>query len=148
MGRRHHILVVDDEPGMRVLLERVMKRAGFEVQVAGSLEEALPSLHAVDLVVTDYFLAPGTGADVMRAAQAGLGPLAPPAILITATPEEVLRDDRELFLEVLAKPFRLPDLVDRVHAALADRRLRSYSGVETRPAAAPPGALWRDGTDD
>lgn len=146
-SRRHCVLVVDDEAGIRLLLDRALTRAGFEVRAVGSLEEALHELYDVDGVVTDYHLGHGTtGHDVVLAAQARLGRTAPPAILVTATPDDVPSEERARFVEVLAKPFRLPTLVDAVRVMLADRRPRTRSSVEPRPIEA-----WladRDGTED
>ncbi len=146
-SRRHRVLVVDDEAGIRLLLDRALTRAGFEVRAVGSLEEALSELYDADGIVTDYHLGQGvTGNDVVLAAQARLGRTAPPAILVTATPDDVPGEERVRFVEVLAKPFRLPTLIDAVRVMLADRRPRTRSSVEPRPIEA-----WladRDGTED
>jgi DNA-binding NtrC family response regulator len=146
-SRRHRVLVVDDEAGIRLLLDRALTRAGFEVRAVGSLEEAIAELYDADGIVTDYHLGNGvTGTDVVLAAQARLGRTAPAAILVTATPDDVPDDERTRFVEVLAKPFRLPTLIDAVRVMLADRRPRTRSSVEPRPIEA-----WlaeRDGTED
>ena len=146
-SRRHRVLVVDDEAGIRLLLDRALTRAGFEVRAVGTLEEALRELYDVDGIITDYHLGFGTtGHDVVFAAEARLGRTAPPSLLITATPDDVPRAKRDRFVEVLAKPVRLPTLVDAVRVMLADRRPRTRSSVEPRPIEA-----WladRDGTED
>ena len=41
------LLVVDDEPDLRTLYELTLLREGYDVETAGSVEEAL--LHAGDL---------------------------------------------------------------------------------------------------
>lgn len=58
------ILLAEDEPTVRLLVKRVLERAGFSVLVAGTGEEALEIAHAygstIDLLVTDVIM-PGMG---------------------------------------------------------------------------------------
>ncbi len=52
------VLLVDDELPIRVLLERVLERAGYEVEVAATGEEGLEAYRRApaDLVITDILL--------------------------------------------------------------------------------------------
>jgi len=56
MARR--ILIVDDEPNIVISLEFLMKREGYEVEIAPDGEAALKSLagSAPDLVLLDVML--------------------------------------------------------------------------------------------
>ena len=62
------LLVVDDEPDLRTLYELTLLREGYDVETAGSVEEAL--LHLKDrtysAVITDMRLPDGTGLDLLR----------------------------------------------------------------------------------
>jgi len=62
------LLVIDDEPDLRTLYELTLLREGYDVETAGSVEEAL--LHLKDrtysAVITDMRLPDGTGLDVLR----------------------------------------------------------------------------------
>jgi two-component system response regulator PilR (NtrC family) len=62
------LLVVDDEPDLRTLYELTLLREGYDVETAGSVEEAW--LHLKDrtysAVITDMRLPDGTGLDVLR----------------------------------------------------------------------------------
>lgn len=55
MSKQHYILVVDDEPHMRRVLEIMLRQAGHKVFSAADGVEALDILHAnpIDLVITD-----------------------------------------------------------------------------------------------
>jgi two-component system, NtrC family, response regulator PilR len=62
------LLVVDDEPDLRTLYELTLLREGYDIETAGSVEEAL--LHLKDrtysAVITDMRLPDGTGLDLLR----------------------------------------------------------------------------------
>src|SRR6516225_10036367 len=64
----HFSLLVDDEPDLRTLYELTLLREGYDVETAGSVQEAL--LHLKDrtysAVITDMRLPDGSGLDVLR----------------------------------------------------------------------------------
>jgi len=65
------VLVVEDARDVREFLSVVLEDAGFLVQSAGSVEEALGVLRSgrgVDVVVADYNLGDGTGAELIHQA--------------------------------------------------------------------------------
>jgi DNA-binding response OmpR family regulator len=66
MGKR--ILVVDDEPNIVLTLEFLMKREGYEPEVAGDGEAALAAIAraAPDLVLLDVMLPRLDGFEVCR----------------------------------------------------------------------------------
>lgn len=62
------LLVIDDEPDLRTLYELTLLREGYDIETAGSVQDAL--LHLKDrvysAVITDMRLPDGTGLDVLR----------------------------------------------------------------------------------
>ncbi len=62
------LLVVDDEPDLRTLYELTLLREGYDVETAGTVDDAL--LHLKDrvysAVITDMRLPDGTGLDLLR----------------------------------------------------------------------------------
>jgi len=62
------LLVVDDEPDLRTLYELTLVREGFDVESAGSVEEAWEALQRqrFAVVITDMRLPDGTGLDLLR----------------------------------------------------------------------------------
>ncbi len=62
------LLVVDDEPDLRTLYELTLVREGFDVESAGSVEEAWAALQRqrFAVVITDMRLPDGTGLDLLR----------------------------------------------------------------------------------
>lgn len=62
------VLVVDDEPGIRLALQAHFRRTGWRVETAGGVQDALRTLgrSAFDLVVSDMRMPDGEGTEVMR----------------------------------------------------------------------------------
>jgi CheY-like chemotaxis protein len=119
-GRR--VVVVEDEQALREVAERLLRRAGYEVQVfpdGAALLAALPGMPAPALLVTDVVLPGLSGpeiADEVLAAVPGV------AVLFMSGYTAGLTGGREVPGEILAKPFSAATLVDAVERAIAASR--------------------------
>ena len=115
------ILVVDDEPDMRLLLRMTLERSGFAVEEAGTGEEALEIAGDVqiDLVLLDMNL-PGLNGLETAAAMRRVGPAGVPVILLTAASDATLpeRAEAEGCRDVISKYLSSSELVDTIHAVL------------------------------
>ncbi|MBZ5605664.1 MAG: response regulator [Acidobacteriia bacterium] len=64
------LLLVDDEPALADLLKKYLERLGYQVDVCGSAEEALPRFEAdpaqYDLVLSDLTLPGMSGEDMVE----------------------------------------------------------------------------------
>ncbi len=123
-GNNEIVLLVEDDPAIRLLVETALTSADFKVLVAGDTTAArqLFEEHAgrVDLLISDVVLPDETGpelADALRAQKPKL-----PVLLCSGysrghiTQEEIKRKQYH-FLE---KPFTITQLLDVVHATLHD----------------------------
>jgi DNA-binding response OmpR family regulator len=114
-----HILVVDDDPGLRELLEQYLAEQGYAVETVadgGAMERRLAEHHA-DLVILDLMLPGEDGLTLARKLREQGGP---PIIMLSARGEDI---DRIIGLEVgaddyLAKPFNPRELLARIRAVL------------------------------
>jgi two-component system catabolic regulation response regulator CreB len=114
-----HILVVDDDPGLRELLQRYLAEQGYRVDTVAdgvAMEQHLAK-QKVNLVILDLMLPGEDGLTLARRLRAGGGP---PIIMLSARGEDI---DRIIGLEVgaddyLAKPFSPRELAARVKALL------------------------------
>jgi CheY-like chemotaxis protein len=63
----HSILVVDDDPGTRKVMQQVLEPLGYAVTVAGNGTEALRSFQQqpVDLVITDLIMPEADGFELI-----------------------------------------------------------------------------------
>src|ERR1043165_8161067 len=66
------VLVIDDDPQLRMLLVYEIKKAGFETTEAGTVKEALDVLarEKTDVVLTDVNLPDGNGVELTRVIKA------------------------------------------------------------------------------
>ncbi|MCK6548475.1 sigma-54 dependent transcriptional regulator [Myxococcota bacterium] len=136
MGR---VLVVDDEQGLRDVLEVLISSKGHSVLTAKSVPEALKLLGAeeLDLVITDLRLEPGgDGMNVVRAARSRPNP--PEVIVMTAygTRENSLAAVSEGAAFYLEKgPHLATDIEVLAAQALNKRRLQADNEVLRRALA-------------
>src|SRR5579859_6526396 len=119
------VLVVDDVPVVRLVIAKILRRAGHLVQEAGSGDDALISLKAArpDAVVTDLWMPGSDGLSLIRALKSEF-----PEIAVVAMTGGSPRDSQELSLRkaqeagvalILMKPIDKDELVTAVGQALA-----------------------------
>lgn len=140
------VLVVDDEPHIRRLVRVTLTRAGFEVETASSVEDAITQVvaRAPGLVITDYAMGKSTGIDLCLAMRARPETRDIPVVLVTGYSHELegtgLRADHGVAC-VFEKPFSPSELVETVAGILADEwpvppspHLRVHASLRTRDA--------------
>lgn len=113
------ILLVEDQPHLRSLLERGLKRAGATVQVVSHGEEAMRALEedVPDVLVSDVVMPLLSGPELVRWSQAHIPSL--PAVLFSGhTGSEVVLIEELAPIEFLDKPFSLDALVGAIRRAL------------------------------
>ena len=120
IGSMPRVLVVDDEPGVRVALERALRLDAYEVDLAADGREALERLAtgAPDAVVLDVAMPHLDGLEVCRRLR-DAGDRTP--VLMLTARDAV--DDRVAGLDAgaddyLVKPFALKELKARLRALL------------------------------
>jgi DNA-binding NtrC family response regulator len=114
-GSNGVVLVVDDEPAIRLLCRVNLELAGYEVREASTLAEAQERLDDdVSVVLLDMHVGRQRGDRFLAEVKAAGIPV---AVVSGSTDLEVLRD---LADAVLAKPFAIDDLEQTV-ARLAHR---------------------------
>ncbi|MDH3284009.1 MAG: sigma-54 dependent transcriptional regulator [Acidobacteriota bacterium] len=121
------ILVVDDEPGIRQMLEAVLRAEGHRVVCMASPTRALQTFEdeTVDLVITDLAMPEMNGVMLLRRV-AEISPDTP-SIVITAygSKETAIDAMRHGAVNYLEKPFDVEEMRLHVRHALGHRRLSS-----------------------
>src|ERR671910_3174109 len=125
------ILVIEDEPQMRLGLRDNLELEGYEVQTAADGDEGLQKASSFqpDLVILDVMLPRKNGFDVCRELRARSNTT--PVVMLTARNQET---DKVLGLELgaddyVTKPFSITELLARVRAVL--RRAGSRKSAAT-----------------
>ena len=116
-----HILIVDDEPTIREVVQQYLQRGGYRTSVAEDGEEAVALAQDADLIVLDLMLPKLDGLEVCRQIRRTRDV---PIIMWTAKTEEI---DKLLGLGIgaddyMTKPFSPRELVARVAAVLRRSR--------------------------
>ncbi|QTI79614.1 response regulator [Roseomonas marmotae] len=118
------VLVVDDEPVIRMLVTEVLRELGYAALEAADGDSALAVLRAkgrLDLLVTDVGLPGGLNgrqlADAARVTRPGLK-----VLFITGFAESAALDSGRLEagMQVMTKPFSLDALATRIRAMIAE----------------------------
>lgn len=129
MITRGSILLADDEPKIRVALERALRDEGHEVVSTSSGLEAqrLLGQRLFDLLIVDNIMPDVTGLEIIRDLVASTAEHERPQILIMtahATVESALEAMKLGALDYLQKPFEIDELLVVVTNALKHHRLR------------------------
>ena len=129
------ILVVDDEPDLREILQCNLEAAGYDVDTASSAEEALQMMNRCpSLVLLDVMMGGMSGFELAKVLREERG-LKVPIIFLTAkdTEEDLLHGFSVGADDYISKPFSLQEVMARVKAVL--RRAEVTESAE-RPTSA------------
>lgn len=134
------ILVVDDDPLNRKLLEKSLRREGHEVHVASDGEEGLSLLETtdVDVVLLDILMPDIDGFEVLERIKADVDLRHVPVVMISGLEdtESVVRCIENGADDFLPKPFDPVILRARVNAGLDRMRLHALERERVRDAFA------------
>lgn len=112
------VLVVDDDPATRVLLETLICRAGLTVHTAADGEEAMKALDDwhVDAIITDLFMPRINGMDLLESVDRDHRELLPKVIVLSAAPESLLKNAQTKYPIwcAMRKPADISDLLENV----------------------------------
>jgi two-component system phosphate regulon response regulator PhoB len=139
------ILVVDDDPAIREMLQPALRGAGFTVREAGSATEARRSIEAdpPDLILLDWMLPGQSGYEFARALFMDTSQPAIPVIMLTARGQV---EDKVAALEAgaddyVSKPFSISELLARIHAVLrrttpdTDEEVHGFGELQLDPTS-------------
>jgi signal transduction histidine kinase/CheY-like chemotaxis protein len=125
VGTTQRVLLIEDIAGVREVIARNLRKAGFAVDVEAEGQSALTRVaagEALDIVITDYCLGGIKGNEVISA----LHELRPglPIIMLTGDPQEaeVFLNQYEFrrYMRVIGKPASGLDLAEAIHLLLCE----------------------------
>lgn len=125
------LLIADDEPATRAVLERILEPLGHDLMIATDGGEALRAMLAMpfDLIFLDIFMPIHSGLDILYRMRAE--DIQSPVIIMSGVAHEsMVRDAQALGAVYLAKPFDTETVTNLVTRILHPSR----SGEDTPPA--------------
>ena len=145
---KQRILIVDDEEDICMILSYSLQKAGYEVLVTHSAEEALELLQSpiahtpspIDLILLDIMMGEMSGLEMAEKLKGENGNVKgenhiPPIIFLTALSDEdtVLKGFKLGADDYISKPFRIAEVLARVAAVLRRTAEQGAKNQEPRP---------------
>ena len=128
------VLLVDDEESFRQIVGRELRRAGYHVDEAGTVEEARHSLagQSYHVVLLDVRLPDGSGLDLLQDIKQSLP--ATQVVILTAfgTVREAIRAMKHGAFDFLSKPCKLGEIEAVIEKALEVQSLERGHAVLQR----------------
>jgi DNA-binding response OmpR family regulator len=120
--RKHHLLVIEDDPSIQRLLLQTLDKEGYRASKAKTLEEARALLrqHKPDMLILDRRLPDGDGLELCQELKTAPATAQIPILFLTSKNST---SDKVVGLKMgaddyLTKPFDLDELLARVEALL------------------------------
>ncbi|HXI03435.1 MAG TPA: HD domain-containing phosphohydrolase [Candidatus Saccharimonadales bacterium] len=122
---KHRILIVDDEPVIREVLQERLSGAGFACQTARNSAEALKQVRGnpFDVVLSDIAMPGGDGISLLRQIKLEQPDLDVVMLTGVIDVETAIRAIRLGASDYLTKPFNLEDVLLTIERTLEKRRL-------------------------
>jgi DNA-binding NtrC family response regulator len=127
------ILVIDDEPSVRRVVERMLTRVGYDVEAASSAAEAKERIETqrFELILCDLHLTDMSGPDVLELARAHQPDTA--RMLITGDPLVGSAVEAAGIVRCLSKPFTVVEMMEAakfgVEVTLKNRQQSTSSAL-------------------
>lgn len=139
-----NILVVDDEPNIRRVLEAVLSKEGHNVRVAENGrkgQEIVAADDSIDILISDLIMPDINGIELLEAAKEINPDLSVLMITAHGTIKSAVDAMKLGALDYITKPFDLDDIKQVVKNALTRRNLKEET---TAPSAGPKGVVACD----
>ncbi|GAC1423981.1 MAG: hypothetical protein NVSMB67_23680 [Flavisolibacter sp.] len=114
------ILVIDDDPDIRALMQLSFKKRGYVVETAAKKEEALEKLDkfSPDIILLDVLLSGADGRDVCKEIKAKKETEKLPIIMVSAHPGAIENIAHYGADDFIAKPFNMDALLIKMEKLL------------------------------
>ncbi len=123
---KKRVMVVDDDPDALALMEKILTDDGFElIKVSNATEVGLKAAQmSPDLIVLDFLMPEVNGFEVTKALRGDEMTRSMPIMAVTCLTKE--QDIERIFAcgadEYLAKPFKVDQLLEKVHELIGRGR--------------------------
>lgn len=121
LKRGARLLVLDDDTSMQKLVGTLLRRAGFRVDVVSAGEQAIEKLGANEYsaLLLDVMTPTEGGLTVIKHLKKTNPELLKRIVLVTASPDSVLKGVEQDVFAIVRKPFEASDLLSTLERLLA-----------------------------
>lgn len=124
LKRKANLLVLDDDASMQKLVATILRRAGYRVDVVAVGAQAIEKIESqvYDGLLLDLMSPTEGGLTVIRYLREKKPDLIRRVVLVTASPESVLKGvDKDIF-GVVRKPFQPEELLQTIERLVAGQK--------------------------
>ena len=125
--KKRNVLVVDDDPDVLSMLERLLKKLEYNPLVAQNGEEAVQIIdtNKIDVVVSDLVMPEMDGMELLKRVKTRKGDI--PFLMITGHPtiETAVEAIKKGAYDYLTKPFQVEEVQIKIDRALEKRGLNA-----------------------
>jgi CheY-like chemotaxis protein len=116
LRKSKRVLLLDDDASIQRLVSTLLRRAGFRVDAVSRGSKAIEALSAgaYDAILLDLMMPTEGGLTVVNHLRENNPALLQRVLLLTSTPESVLKNVERGIAGVVRKPFTTKELVDAV----------------------------------
>jgi DNA-binding response OmpR family regulator len=121
--RKGRLLLLDDDPAMQRLIPLVLKRGGYRVDVVSAGAQAIEKIGRTDYgaLLLDLMTPTEGGLTVIRHLKEARPEMLARVIVVTASPDSVLKTVTGDVAEIVQKPFDAEQLLSAVGRVLAQQ---------------------------
>lgn len=111
--RKPRVLLLDDDPSMQKLIAKLLRDEGYRVDVVSTGSQAIEKIGKAEYqaLLLDLMTPTEGGMTVIRHLRGSDPPLLKRVVLVTASPDAVLRTVSKEVFGVVHKPFEAQELV-------------------------------------
>ena len=123
LKRKARLLILDDDPAMQRLMAALLRRAGYRVDVVSGGTPAIEKLSRVEYsaLLLDLMTPTDGGMTVIRHLKKTRPELLRRVLLVTASPESLLKSVAPDVAGVVQKPFEAEQLLSAVEGVVTPR---------------------------
>lgn len=121
LRRNGRLLVLDDDTSMQKLVSALLRKQGFRVDVFSAGRQAIDSLagREYDALLLDVMTPTEGGLTVIRHLREHKPEMLKRVVLVTASPDSVLKGVEKDVFGIVRKPFKADELLATINRILA-----------------------------
>ena len=122
LKRKARLLVLDDDPSIQRLVAMILRREGYRIDVVSEASQAIEHLRRGDqygALLLDIMTPTEGGMTVIKHLRASNAALLKRVILVTGSPDSVLRSVAKDVAAIVRKPFETSELKETVARVVA-----------------------------